>query len=103
MPCYEVRTVNVKFKARHLGLLKKAIEALGWKCAGISGGLMRVETDTSRFTLDLMSQKAVILSSQQSQLNQLKQQYSKEAIKRAAKLQGWQYKQQEQLKGVLRK
>ena len=40
----------------------------------------------------------------QSQLNQLKQQYSREALKRAAKLQGWQFKQQQgQLKGVLRK
>ena len=103
MPCYEVRTMSVEFNAKHLSLLKKAIESLGWKCRSTNGGLMRVETDTSQFTIDLTSQKAVIQSSQQSQLNQLKQQYSKEALKRAAKLQGWQYKQQEQSKGVLRK
>ena len=107
MPCYEVRTMSVEFKTKHLNLLQKAIESLGWRYEGISGGLsrglMRVETGTSQFMLDLVSQTAVLLSGQRSQLNQLKQQYSKEALKRAAKLQGWQYKQQEQSKGVLRK
>lgn len=103
MPCYEVRTISVEFKTKYLDLLKKAIESLGWGCDEVFEGLAKVQTKTSQFTLDLVSQKAEIQSSQQSQLNQLKQQYSKEALKRAAKLQGWQYKQQEQQKGVLRK
>ena len=103
MPCYEVRTMSVEFNAKHLGLLRKAIESLGWICEEIAGELKVQPKTCGYFTIDLVLQKAVIQSSQQLQLNQLKQQYSKEALKRAAKLQGWQYKQQEQQKGVLRK
>jgi len=105
MPCYEVRTMSVEFKAKYFSLLKKAIESLGWTYVGITRDLeLEVKMGLSgSFKVDLLEQNAKIQSSQRSQLNQLKQQYSKEALKRAAKLQGWQYKQQKQQKGVLRK
>ena len=106
MPCWEVRTMCIEFEAKHLELLKKAIKALGWNCEDIASGL-RVKTADpawTSFTIDLVSQKAEIRTEQQPLLNQLKQQYSKEALKRAARLRGWQFKQQgQERKGVLRK
>jgi len=96
----------VEFKAKHLDLLKKAIKVLGWSFESTAGRL-RVKTADpawTSFTIDLVSQKAEIRTEQQPSLNQLKQQYSKEALKRAARLRGWQFKQQgQERKGVLRK
>jgi len=106
MPCWEVRTMSVEFKAKHCKLLEQAIEFLGWKYENIASGL-RVRTGewwNDSFTIHFIAQEAVIQSTQQSLLNQLKQQYSREALKRAARLRGWQFKQQgQQLQGVLRK
>jgi len=96
--------MSVEFKAKHRKLLERAIEALGWVHEDMPSGLRVKIGAWSSFTIDLASQKAEVQSSQQSSLNQLKQQYSKEALKRAARLRGWQFKQQQgQQKGVLRK
>ena len=107
MPCWEVRTMSVEFKAKHLALLWKAVKALGWIYEGTVGGL-RVRTSArDSFEIDLAAGKAEIRAEQQRSLNLLKQQYSKEALKRAARLRGWQFKQQQpgqqQMRGVLRK
>jgi len=104
MPCWEVRTMSVEFKAKHRKLLEQAIESLGWEHESVARGI-RIKTSTwNSFTIDLASQKAEIQPGQQTNLNRLKQQYSKEALRRVAKLQGWRFKQQKaQLKGVLRK
>jgi len=100
MPCYEVRTMSVEFHAKHKGLLQGALRALG-----LHYTLMNDVVDVVGLgKIDLRKGMAEINQFGQSQLNQLKQQYSREALKRAAKLQGWQFKQQQgQLKGVLRK
>ncbi|MFH0901556.1 MAG: hypothetical protein V2A73_13090 [Pseudomonadota bacterium] len=104
MPCWEVRTMSVEFKAKHHKLLKQAIEALGWTYESTAEGLKVKGSSWGTFTVDLASQKAEINSSQQSMLNRLKQQYSKEVLKQAAKLRGWQFKQQgQEMKGVLRR
>ena len=112
MPCWEVRTMSVEIRAKHRKLLEQAIEALGWKWENIADGiLVRIEgwfegrfiSNWDAFTINLASQKAEIEPRQQGLLNNLKQQYSKQALMRAAKLRGWQFKQQGQMKGVLRK
>lgn len=104
MPCWEVRTMSVEFQAKHRKLLEQAIEALGWTFEEPVAGMLRVKNSPwNSFTINLVSQKAEIESGQQSTLNRLKQQYSKEALRRAAKLQGWQFKSTAQTKGVLRR
>ena len=103
MPCWEVRTMSVRFQAKHRKLLEQAIEALGWSWESIAGGVRVRVSLWDAFPIDLVAQKADITQDQQSMLNQLKQQYSKQALMRAAKLRGWQFKQQGQTKGVLRK
>ena len=106
MPCWEVRTMSVEFQAKHRKLLEQAIEALGWSWESIAGGVRVRMSSVWRdcFTINLVTQKAEVQQNQQVSLNRLKQQYSKEALKRATKLRGWQFKQPTmQLKGVLRK
>jgi len=106
MPCWEVRTMSVEFKVKHVALLREAVKALGWFYENMPTGL-RVRASTSEtFEIDFTLGRAEIQTEQLPRLNQLKRQYSKEALKRAARLRGWQFKQQsgQQLaKGVLRK
>jgi len=105
MPCYEMRMMSVEFKAKHLSLLRSAVQALGWSCeAHLDGLSVNPAGVTPAFLINMTTQTVKVNIFQQFQLNQLKQQYSKKALQRAAKLQGWQFKQQSgQQKGVLRK
>ena len=89
MPCYQVRTMSVEFHAKNRGLLERAITALGWSMY-VEGDIMWVTpTNGVGFSLDLKRGQAVIRSREQADLNTLKQQYSKEAIKRAASANEW--------------
>jgi putative NADH-flavin reductase len=90
--------MSVEFQARHRSLLEKALKSLGWKWTETSKGLVVGGLGT----LDLENGVAEVLRTEQSKLNQLKQQYSKQALRRAAKLQGWQLKAKGR-KGVLRR
>jgi len=99
MPCWEVRTMSVEFKAKHKGLLQNALRALGLNYELI-GDVFDV---VGLGKIDLKKGAAEIDQSGQKKLNQLKQQYSKECLRRAAKLQGWQLKTKGQTKGVLRR
>ena len=103
MPCWEVRTMSVEFKAKHRRLLEQAVEALGWSWKSEGQGLRVQLPGWNSFTIDFVEQKAIGKESLQGKINQLKQQYSKQALRRAAKLQGWQMKTKGQMKGVLRR
>jgi len=109
MPCWEVRTTSVEFHAKHRKLLEQAVNALGWERVNSASNtsadvlVIRRPGDWDPFTIDLANGRATINEWQQPALNQLKQQYSLQALKRAAKLKGWQVKSKTQLKGVLRK
>jgi len=109
MPCYQVQTVSVEFKIAHRDLLDKALdalardtigsEAMGWvRDWNIAGTFCRLQNGIE---LDLRIGKASMQASQQGQLNELKRAYSQQAIKLAAKLNGWQLKSKNNLNGQL--
>jgi hypothetical protein len=95
MPCYEVRTVSVEFRAENRALLDAAIRSL-------SGGLAVVEQSYDgrlnlgygAIKLDLDAGRAEVRDGYQGHLNELKRAYSREAIKAAAKRCQWSCKLQ---------
>jgi len=84
MPCYEVRMMTVEFKAENRELLKKALDSLGWN---ITENEESIHTD--RFTINLKTQKVTVESSNMYYVNELKKQYSLEAIKKVTSLKKW--------------
>ena len=98
MPCYEVRTLSVEFKAKHVDVLKEALDNLGWRYS-----IFGEDVVTRGMTIQLGEQKAVITDFQQSQLNQLKRAYSSAALDRVAKKNRWARRAKTESKGVLRR
>jgi len=100
MPCWEVRTMSVEFKTKHRRLLEDALKRLDYTWQETQNDVLVIP---GLGRLDLIEGSAEIDRRDQKKLNQLKQQYSKECLRRAAKLQGWQLKTKGQTKGVLRR
>lgn len=100
MACYQVQTVSVEFKAAHAALLRKAIEAAGEEILLERNGWFRLygglEIDTNNGT-------ATIREGQQAQLNALKRAYAAEALKQAAKQNGWTFNATTKSRGELRR
>jgi len=92
MPCYEVRTVSVEFKAENRKLLDAALDKIGSIHCTLADG--RLVIDGGVIVLDLANGKAVVQDGQQNQLNELKRAYSREAVKAAAKKCQWSCKLQ---------
>jgi len=88
MPCWEVRTISVEFKAENRDLLEDAVKSLGWSFRKLGNGVYQVND----MTLDLNQGKAEIGTNQQSNLNRLKVAYSQAAVRKVAKQKGWQCK-----------
>ena len=92
--------MSVEFHAKHKRLLEAALDALGWPYEETRAGAYRVRD--GMITVDTNAGRAEVGGYFQQELNTLKREYSKQALKRAAKLQGWQLKAKGQ-KGVLRR
>lgn len=99
MPCWEVRTMSVEFKAAHADLLDKALDSLGlvrdWNGAKTYCRL------SNGIELDLRSGKAAIQPDQQGKLNELKRAYSMEALKKVAVQNRWTVSKSKATKGTL--
>lgn len=89
MPCFEVRRVTVEFRAENKRLLEAAVEELGWKLWKNPKGKWLVKTPQGGITLDLKSGNAEFDDYLQGTVNKLKRSYSKQVVKKVAKLQGW--------------
>ena len=101
MPCWEVNTMSVQFSAKHLDMLKRAVDALGWQVT-VNPATIDVWTNTGDWIeIDQQAGTAKIDASVQSQLNQLKVAYSQQALKKAAKAKGWAYNATSKQKGYL--
>lgn len=102
MPCYEVRLVSVEFHAEHRDLLDKAIKALDMKVWEQTSARICF---TNGITLDLADGRAQVPEGLQGELNKLKQQYSREAVKQKTAKFGWnfQWNNQAKTKGTLAK
>lgn len=91
MPCYEVRTVSVEFKADNRQLLDAAIKAIGLEAYWHTKDRVDIGLGNN-IRLDLESGKALIQDGYQGKLNELKRAYSKECVKAAAKKASWNVK-----------
>lgn len=89
MPCWEVRNMSVEFRAENLELLKRALDAVG-----LAYSVNDQTVTAGRIVLDLAAGKATFPSYAQATVNKLKQAYSVEAVKAAAKAKGWSVKAQ---------
>ena len=90
MPCYQVQSVSVEFKAANATLLDRAIEDLGWaRDWNVAKTFCRLSRGIE---LDLRNGKATIRPDQQHQLNELKRSYSRQAVLLAARQNVWQLK-----------
>jgi frataxin-like iron-binding protein CyaY len=103
MPCWEVNTMSVQFSAKHLDVLKRAVDALGWYLyEGQFGDVITVQTDRGQnIIINKAAGEATIAVDTQSALNQLKVAYSQQALKKAAKAKGWAYNATTAQKGHL--
>ncbi len=101
MPCYQIRTMSVEFHARHRKLLFAALDSIGWRYE-VNG--QTIDLYDADIVLHLDEGRAELFGGTRSQglLNNLKQAYSRQAIRKAAKMQGWQVKANGQ-KGVIRR
>lgn len=99
MPCYEVRTLSVEFKAEHIDLLEKALDSLGW-IRDWNGAKTFCRLNNG-IELDLRTGKATIQEGQQDRLNQLKRAYSMEALKQVTVKNRWQINKIKATKGSL--
>ena len=90
MPCYEVRTVSVEFKADNRQLLDAAIKAAGLQINNQDEH--RVVLDWGEIILNLDEGTARVQDGYQDTLNELKRSYSKECVKAAAKKAAWNVK-----------
>jgi len=86
MPCYQVRTTTLDAPAANLDVMSRALEALGLRVMSknterravyFEGGKWQDGVLTCRYELGFDS-------------NALRREYSKQAIKTAAKKNGWQ-------------
>jgi len=94
MPCYEVRTVSVEFRAENRKLLDAAIESLGGQMSIVQESGDRLILGYGAITLDLAAGRAEVRGGYQDRLNELKRAYSREAVKAAAKKCQWSCKLQ---------
>jgi hypothetical protein len=99
MPCYEVRTMSVEFKAESAGMLHRAMVSLQWKYLW-TGNTVQFENG---IILDLDKQRAIIPRGQQSKLNELKRAYSMECLKQVAVRNRWQITKKTGTKGSFTK
>jgi hypothetical protein len=91
MPCYEVRTISVEFKAENRNLLDAAARSIGLNdLRNVGNGRLEMGPHFGAYiTLDLTNGRAEVRDGYQSLLNELKRAYSREAIKAAAKQVNW--------------
>lgn len=84
MPCYEVNTMSVEFKAKYKSILVQTLTSLGFKLSVNNNKIY-----TSNFTFDLDKQKVKFPSGYQNQINGIKQKYSQIVLEQVAKKRRW--------------
>lgn len=90
MPCYTTQRQSVEFKVEHFDLLEKAIKALGYEPRRVDArwiafnAIRSIKIGNGKIDVDERDLKVI---------DQLKQAYSREAVKQAASRFGWAIKQ----------
>ncbi len=91
MPCYEERKITLKFEAANLDLLTKALESMGYSVKR-QGERLAFFGDEGSGTFQAGTITAT--STMEEKLGGLKQAYSREVVKFAARKFGWNVKAQ---------
>ena len=97
MPCYEVRTVSVEFKAANIDLLKRAIKKEGHRIEWEDSELVSFTTKTGKFCLIDLKNSAIKSDDMDERgiasfANSLKRAYSAVVLDEVAKKQKWMKK-----------
>ena len=88
MPCYEVQTYSIEFKASNRALLDAAMKSLSW--VPDSSGTEFVTLLGGGIVLNLKTGMATVQDGCREHLNTLKRAYSRQAIGAAARTNKWQ-------------
>lgn len=97
MPCYTVQLVSVKFKVKHLNLLRRAAQELG-----LTYREANRYVNVGAITIDMERGEATART--QSSVNALKVKYSEVCLKEAARKKNWKlFKGQKQNTFVMQK
>jgi hypothetical protein len=92
--------MSVEFKAKHRQLLEKTLAELGLSFI-VNGSEISVEGRC--IVIDTNAGKATVQYGQQDKLNQIKQRYSSNAIRLAARKHGWNVQATKQNAGIIRR
>ena len=93
MPCYTVRLLSVEFTGQSQQLLEASARALNWNYTR-NGNRVQI----GPVTVDLDAKTATTRN--QDDINNLKREYSKQAVKSAARAKGWTLDQWKETAGV---
>jgi hypothetical protein len=85
MPCYQVNTVSVDFKAKSIPMLEAALKALKWDYKFQNDEMLF----TRGMTINLKADRATIDRYDQTLLNQLKVAYSTQVVMSQADKRRW--------------
>jgi hypothetical protein len=89
MPCYQVRTYSVEFKAHNRAILDLALKSLDW-IREPTGSDKVLSFQNGAIVINLDKGTAQIRAGYQEKLNALRRSYSRQAVNAAAKRMGWQ-------------
>jgi hypothetical protein len=90
MPCYVMRKVSVKFQAKHINLLEKALSKLEMPFEmGADGKLVVFAQWGEQIVIDLELGQAKFARDLQDTVNQIKRAYSEQALIVVAKKKKW--------------
>jgi hypothetical protein len=84
MPCYEVRTVQVEFKAHSREILLKALSE-----ARISHWIEGTTINGTRWIINLEKQTATVEQGYESELNKIRRLYSEAVVSEVARRKKW--------------
>lgn len=88
MPCWEVRTIEIAFQAKHKDLLQKAIDRMGYT----GNSVVQIEDDYLKFGYEQipLDDTPINVDRRLSQtINTLKRSYSEVCIEEVAKKRKW--------------
>lgn len=93
MPCYEVNEISVEFQAADLNSLEKSAFSIGYKTVSIGKDNVLWIRGGNKTPLRLYKG---IISGEQKNINDLKQNYSKQIVFKSARQNGWQVSEKSQ-------
>lgn len=100
MPCYEINTITLKFKAKYFYIIMLVLEKMNLNPTSTVDKL-RIFTDIGEF--DLRNGKAIVRKQFADIVNQFRINYSKEILSIAAKKKKWIYKERGKNQFVVKK